>query len=263
MQWWFSLFMVLVNPDDRLEAARTEVREARTSGGSAIDRSGSSDALPEADACPLSDGRCGFLRYPYADGRPGYMVEREPAENDASVRDQAVRVSAEGAYLYEDVWRSSAQLRLLAPSFYFQARYDFLLEGPTPVLEGDLEIHHTVRDRLHFANAEVGGQLFSGPRVAGRIGFAGVLLIDRPHAGGGDVIPAALFVSEFDAYPTRPLVLSARAGLGRFVGGAMLLEARTTIGVSLRNAELFVGYDHRQIGRVHLGGPTAGVAVRF
>ena len=263
MVWWLALFVVLAAPDDRLEDARAEVREGGASGPLDVDLSGSLDGLPEPDACPLSDGRCGFLRYPYADGRPGYMVERKPGQEETSVRDQAVRVSAEGAYLYGDVWRSSAQLRLLAPSFYFQARYDFLLEGPTPVLDHDLEIQDTVRDRLHFANVEAGCQLFSGPKVAGRLGVAGVLMIERPYGGGGDVIPAVLFVSELDAYPIRPLVLSARAGLGRFVGGAMLLEARATVGASLRNVELFAGYDHRQIGRVHLGGPTVGLAVRF
>ena len=41
------------------------------------------------------------------------------------------------------------------------------------------------------------------------------------------------------------------------------LEARATAGVSIRNVEIYAGYDHRQIGRVHLGGPTVGVAVRF
>lgn len=126
----------------------------------------------------------------------------------------AVRISAERAYLYEDVWRSSAQLRLLAPSFYVQARYDLMLEGPTPVLDQDLEIRDTVRDRLHFANVEVGGQLFSGPKVAGRIGLTGVLLVESPHSSDGAVAPAAFFVSELDAYPgsTARLVCTRRLG---------------------------------------------------
>jgi len=222
------------------------------------------DALSESDGVDL-DPRRGFLPYPYADGREGYMVRAAP---DAGVEDdvhhRAFRVGAEGAYLYEDVWRTSAQLRFMVPRFYTQLRYDFYLEGPTPRLDGDVEVEGKVRDRLHFANLELGPQLNAGERLAVRVGVLGNLMFDDRRSLPRDptLTPGVGGVLEFDLYPVRPLVFSGRGAVQR-LGRAVMFEARGTIGVSIDRLEVYAGYDHRQVGNVHLGGPTAGLAVRF
>lgn len=214
---------------------------------------------------PTLDRRRGFLPYPYADRREGYMVRAaadEPVPKDS--RRVAFQVAAEGGYLYEDVWRASARARFMLSRFYGQFRYDFLLEGPTPRLDGDLEVSGTVRDRLHFTTFELGPQFSPGERLSVRLGLAGNLMFDdqRSLPQQPTTTPGIGAVLGVDLYPVRPLVFSGRGAVMR-LGDALYLEARATVGVSLNRFELFAGYDHRQVGPVHLGGPTAGVAVRF
>lgn len=288
--WWLSVvvFSLAMIPGesragDRLDAARrqagsTSSRPASSSSDDDDDGAlGILSLLADDDddeyhsigaagaSGSLFDERRAFLPYPYADGRRGYM-RREVGEQrlPADSRDAVFRLGAEGAYLYDDVWRSSAQLRLMVPRFYTQFRYDFFLEGPTPVLEGDLELQGTVRDRLHFANFELGPQIFASEHLAVRFGVIGTVMFDDRRSlpreptntlGVGGVL-------EFDAYPVRPLVLSGRGAILK-LGQTVMFEARGTVGVSINRFEVYAGYDHRQVGTVHLGGPTAGIAVRF
>ena len=290
--WWLSIvvaFVALVpgrsDAGDRLSAARAEAGASSPRLGDDDDDDDDDDdgivlgllsafasddddddhALVIQPGSVDLDSRRGFLPYPYANGRPGYMVRAEPgAKVDADTRHGAARFGVEGAYLYDDVWRTSAQLRLMLPRLYTQLRYDLMLEGPTPLVDGDLEVYGSVRDRLHFANLELGPQLFAGEHLAVRVGAIGTLMFDDRRslpeeptmtAGGGGVL-------EFDLYPVRPLVFSGRGAVLK-LGQAVMFEARATAGVSFNRVEIYAGYDHRQIGRVHLGGPTAGVAVRF
>lgn len=277
---------------DRLDAARNEAGSSSSWGSSSSSSSDDDDGgvvlgilgllasdddddhhhhhhhsigASDGTSAPLFDERRGFLPYPYADGRPGYM-RREVGDQTlpSDSRDAVFRLGAEGAYLYDDVWRSSAQFRLMVPRFYGQFRYDFFLEGPTPVVEGDLELQGTVRDRLHFANFELGPQIFASEHFAVRLGVIGTAMFDDRRSlpeqptstlGAGGVI-------EFDAYPVRPLVLSGRGAILK-LGQTVMVEARGTVGVSINRFEVYAGYDHRQIGKVHLGGPTAGIGVRF
>ncbi len=217
------------------------------------------------DTDGLLDARRGFLPYPYADRREGYMVRAAPdAKVDADTRHTVVRFATEGAFLYEDVWRSSAQLRVMVPRFYVQGRYDFLLEGPTPRLDGDVEVSGKVRDRLHFATFELGPQLSAGEMLAVRFGVVGNVMFDDQRSLSADPtrtlgIGAA---AEFDLYPIRPLVLSGRGSVMR-LGDSVWMEARATLGVSINRVEIFAGYDHRLIGEVPLGGPVVGAALRF
>lgn len=213
----------------------------------------------------IVDEKRGFLPYPYADGRPGYMVRAEPGDEVSEDTHHAVfRFGTEGGYLYEDVWRSSTQFRFMLPRFYGQLRFDHFLEGPTPRLDGDLEVRGTVRDRLNFLNLELGPQFSAGEHLAVRFGVLGNLMFDdrrslpeditMTHGVGG--------VLEFDVYPVRPVVFSGR-GVVQKLGKTVMFEGRATAGVMLNRFEIYAGYDHRQIGDVHLGGPTAGVSVRF
>lgn len=211
------------------------------------------------------DERRGFLPYPYADGREGYMVRAAPdSEVEEDTRHVVLRAAGEGAFLYDDVWRSSAQLRVMLPRFYVQGRYDFMLEGPTARLDGDVEVKGKVRDRLHFATFELGPQLSPGERLAVRFGVVGNIMFDDQRSLSEDptVTPGIGAAAEFDLYPIRPLVVSGRGSIMR-LGDTVFMEARGTLGVSINRVELFAGYDHRLVGDVALGGPVVGAAVRF
>lgn len=294
--WWLSVvvFLVTMAPGrswagDRLDAARKEA--GSSSWGSSSSGSDDDDGgivlgilglladddddhhhhygrpagVGDGSSPSLFDEPRGFLPYPYADGRRGYMRSASDGKTlPRDAHDAAFRVGAEGAYLYDDVWRSSAQFRLMVPRFYAQFRYDFFLEGPTPVVEGDLELRGTVRDRLHFATFDFGPQIFASEHLAVRFGLVGTVMFDdrRSLPQEPSTTPGAGAVIEFDAYPVRPLVLSGRGAILK-LGQTVMLEARGTVGVSINRFEVYAGYDHRQIGNVHLGGPTVGVGVRF
>lgn len=207
----------------------------------------------------------GFLPHPYADGRPGFIVHAEPGEDlPPDVRPHALRLSAEGAYLYEDVWRASTRLTVMLPYFYTRFGYDLMLEGPTPRLEGDVEIEGTVRDRLHFASVELGPQMAPEETFAARLGVVGTLMFDdqRSLPVEPTAVPGLGAALEFEFFPVRPLVFTAR-GAASALGGTHLLQARFTAGVVLDRFEVYAGYDHRLIGTVPLGGPTLGFAARF
>ncbi len=287
--WWLAMVVAWVGvvpssawAGDRLDAARNEAGASAPSSSSSDDddagegilgllglfAAGDDDDDTSIDATAATlhvDSKRGFLPYPYAGGREGYMVRAAPDEDVASdTRAAAFRIGTEGAFLYEDVWRASANLRMMMPRFYIQGRYDLMLEGPTPVVDGDVEVHGKVRDRLHFASFELGPQLSPGERLAVRFGLAGTVMFDDPQSLPQEptVTPGIGGALEVDLYPVRPLVFSGR-GAVMGLGKTVMLEARATVGVSLNRFEIFAGYDHRQIGAVHLGGPTAGVAVRF
>ncbi len=207
----------------------------------------------------------GFLAYPYAQRRAGFMVHTEPGDElPAHAREFALRVGTEGAYLYDDVWRTGFSLTAMVPYFYTRLGYDLMLEGPTPRLDGDIEVQGTVRDRLHFARLELGPQIAPDEFFAVRLGLVGTLMFDdqRSLPAEPEMVPGLGAALEVEAYPVRPLVVTARGAVSK-LGAARVLEARLTAGVMVRRFEIYAGYDHRVIGNVPLGGPTVGVAARF
>ncbi|MGH1341364.1 MAG: hypothetical protein ACRBN8_07435 [Nannocystales bacterium] len=302
--WWQVLVVAAVvvlvpvgaQAGDRLNAARKEAgasSPSRTSSGSSWGTDsdsgfddddddddgllsaivglivGASEDDDELDCCASTDSvvdeRRGFLPFPYANRRPGYMVRAAPdAEVDEDTRHVALRFGAEGAFLYDDVWRTSAQLRVMMPRFYVEGRYDLMLEGPTARLDGDVEVQGKVRDRLHFATFELGPQFSPGERLAVRFGVVGNVMFDDQRSLPADptVTPGLGAAAAFDLYPIRPLIVSGRGAIMR-LGDTVFMEARGTLGVALNRVEVFAGYDHRKVGDVALGGPVVGAAIRF
>ena len=265
---------------DRLDAAR---KEASSGGGGGFfelfaafsdddddddvgdDDYDDDDDAPTRTPPPGPVSLAGFLPHPYAGGRPGFVVHSEPGEDlPDDARLHALRLSAEGAYLYEDVWRASTQLTVMLPFFYTRFGYDLMLEGPTPKLDGDVEVEGSVRDRLHFATVELGPQFVPEEMFAARLGLVGTLMFDDPRSLPVEptAFPGLGAALEFEFFPVRPLVFTARGAASR-LGGTHLLQARFTAGVALDRFEIYAGYDHRVIGKVRLGGPTLGVAARF
>lgn len=271
--WWLSVFVVVVGfspaqawAGERLNAARGEVT-ASESSLSFSDNDGSEDREGESVELFLDeDGKTPrFLLYPYARGRRGYIVRApESGPEAAGTKELGFHIQAEGAYLYEDVWRGSAVVRAAQSRLFIQGSYDLMLEGATPSLEGDLEFSGRVQDRLHFVGFEVGGQFAPSPVVTIRVAPVLTVMFDD---GGSDVdeplvVPWMGWSLGLDVFPVRPLVLRARGAIHQTFGVTMT-QLRATAGVSINRVELYVGYDQRWLGDVPLGGPTAGVAVRF
>lgn len=206
-----------------------------------------------------------FLVHPYVGGHRGYIVRTlESGVEAEGTKELGFQIQAEGAYLYEDVWRGSAEFRAAQSRLYIQGNYDLMIEGPTPRLDGDVEVTGQVRDRLHFVAFEVGGQFAPCPVVAIRVAPVLTVMFDDRGSNVDEqlVAPWMGWSVALDVFPVRPLVLRGRAALHRSFGASML-QLRATAGVSLNRVELYAGYEYRQVGDVPLGGPTAGVAVRF
>lgn len=270
---WLSIFVVLVwfssaqaRAGDRLKAARGEVTE---STGSLFfgDDDDSSDAGGESSEIVLDEGGKSprFLLYPYAGNRRGYIVRTLDSESATKgTKELGFHIQAEGAYLYEDVWRGSAVVRAAQSRLYIQGSYDLMLEGPTPRLDGDLEVTGQVRDRLHFIALEVGGQFAPSELIAIRVAPVLTVMFDdrRSNADEQLVAPWMGWSLSLDVFPVRPLVLRARGAIHQGFGVTMT-QLRATAGVSLNRVEVYAGYDQRFVGDVSLGGPTAGIAVRF
>lgn len=261
-----GLFSGQVWAGERLQAARREVTDSEPSGP----RSPRDDSAGiESDSVELEldeDGESPrFLLYPYAGNRRGYIVRApETGPGTDGTKPLGFHIQAEGAYLYEDVWRGAAEVRAAQSRLYMQGNYDLMLEGPTPRVEGDVQVDGPVRDRLHFISFEVGGQLSPSPVVAIRLAPILTVMFEdrRSELEEPLVVPWMGWGASVDVFPIRPLVLRGRAAIhGSF--GATMVQLRATAGVALGRAELYAGYDQRWLGAVGLGGPTAGVAVRF
>ncbi|MEM6295531.1 MAG: hypothetical protein AAGA54_29930 [Myxococcota bacterium] len=255
---------------DRLERVRGEFDGSSSSGSRSDDDDDDDDDVGTVRALlELSEDEPGklqrFLPYPYANGRRGYIVRPADAKQaDAVGKELAAEVQAEGGYLYDDLWRSSLSVRASQSRLYMRGAYDLWVEGPRARLDGDLEIRGSVHDRLHRVSFEVGGQF--APSEVVTLRFAPVLsvLFEDRRSGSASplVIPWLGWSAGMDLFVARPLVLRANAAIhGSF--GVLMPHLRATAGINLRRVELYAGYDQRWVGAVSLGGPTAGLTVRF
>ncbi|MGH1343720.1 MAG: hypothetical protein ACRBN8_19340 [Nannocystales bacterium] len=68
--------------------------------------------------------------------------------------------------------------------------------------------------------------------------------------------------STINAFPRRPLVMSARADLG-VIDGKPVVAGRGSIGFVLKNFELYAGYEARRLGDLLLQGPMVGARAWF
>ncbi|MEM6294183.1 MAG: hypothetical protein AAGA54_23085 [Myxococcota bacterium] len=214
-----------------------------------------------ADPTPIE----GFRAYPYVHGKRDYGVRgASEAERETQLQPAAFRIGAEGAYLYGDAWRVGADLRVLLPNFYIEARYRRVVEGPSARLDIDVEVEGEVRNRRHLSTFGLGLQGVVDGWMFGRIGptFSVMTEQQRPVMGKPTMEPGIGAALEVDLYPVKPLVVSARGSAIRFPDEVML-EARATVGVAIDRAEVFVGYDRTALGRVYGGGPMLGLNLRF
>lgn len=205
-----------------------------------------------------------YAPHPYADGGSGYLLGRRPPPAASAPsgpatglvagerplnevgRSFALQGSAETSYLWGELARFGAVLRLLTP-VRLELDTSWSLTGERESSGNTLWVgwgtnHITWR----FAQSEA---------IQFRTGIGTRHWIDTiSHELGVD-----LFYG-FEAMPERPLIFSCEAHLGS-LGSAVVWQLRAGLGFMLDALELYVGYDHTQIADVQLGGPMLGLRV--
>lgn len=249
----------------RLDSVRSEVSGESSSGsGSSAGGSSSDDgddyddyddgccdssstfsgttAVPRAPHAPLR-----FRHYPYEDGGTGYMAPETPEE--PTVRRWAGRVFAEGAWQGRGLWRSGGGLRLDGPIFGFDGDLSYYLEP-------------AAHDALYLGTANVSVIPVHARRGLLRLGGGINTMIDGrlPTEGSRDYALGWNVTGSVDLFPAWPVVISGRMDVGRLYR-AWMGRARASLGVMLGRLEVYGGYEHTQVGRIGMGGPTVGLRI--
>ncbi|MEX1367617.1 MAG: hypothetical protein AB1Z98_31095 [Nannocystaceae bacterium] len=240
----------------RLESVRSEV--SGSSSSSSDDSSSSSSSSDDDDddygsgaslssdaITPRPRAPRRYRHYPYEGGTRDYMFVPRP--DDTRARKRAAQVWGEGAWQGRGLWRSAGGLRI---------------DGQIFSLDGDLSyyLEPAANDALYLGTLNLGFIPIKERRAVVRIGGGMNTMIDGrvPGEGPREYALGWNASTSFDLFPAWPVVVSGRIDAGRLYQ-AFMGRARGTVGVMLWRMELYGGYEHTQVGRVGLGGPTVGV----
>lgn len=236
----------------QLDSVRSEVSGGSASSSDGSDSSSDDDDGFGTDASLSSDTITRLPRpprryrhYPYEGGTHDYMFVPRPA--DAHARKRAAQVWGEGAWQGRGLWRSAGGLRI---------------DGQIFSLDGDLSyyLEPAANDALYLGTLNLGFIPIKERRAVVRLGGGMNTMIDGrvPGEGRREYALGWNVSTSFDLFPAWPVVISGRIDAGRLYQ-AFMGRARGTVGVMLWRMELYGGYEHTQVGRVGLGGPTVGV----
>jgi hypothetical protein len=197
-----------------------------------------------------------FLPYPYADDFPGRLWLQQggvpPDGSQYSVESTdlpalsplALRISLENGHDFADLNRVGGQVILETRSrLGLHTSWNWYHENLGRGRSDETfltDLNLTIR----FAQSE---------RVQMYAGLGARILADQYDADAGF---NAIYGADF--FPVRPLVLSWQID-GGSLGSAGVFHTRGSVGVLLRNWELFAGYDYLDIGGIDLQGPLIGV----
>lgn len=242
----------------RLDSVRDEVR------GSDSGSSGSSDDDDDDDGFffwaddddDTSDGSTStasraWANYhvPYHRGLTGGLTLAR-TENDLEGETPhrfSGRLWGEGAWQGRGLWRSGGGLRI---------------DGQHFGVDGDLSYYFEPKanDALYLGTANINIIAVRVPRLVWRGGLGASTMIDGrlPGEGKRDYALGWNVTTSADIYPVYPLVLSLRLDGGRLYKAPMV-RARATAGFMAWRFEIYGGYEHTQVGKVGLGGPTFGL----
>ena len=160
------------------------------------------------------------------------------------------RIALDGGFVYPaeriSVGRIGASLRIQLPvGLEIVARYGIFVE-PRPGRT----------DSLALGRIGLDWRLVTEDFMQFRLGAALRHFHDRDGDLFGGDIEAGL-----DFFPIEPLILTFEANVG-FLGNALLVQARGSIGFLVSIFEVYVGYDYQGIfgsQNVDLGGPMLGL----
>ena len=186
-----------------------------------------------------------YRRFPYEGGARGYV--HKDVTDDRPPRLYAARFSFEGAWQGDGLWRTAGGGRV---------------DGRLLSVDGDLSyyLEPAAHDALYLGTGNVSVVLIRERRAIFRMGGGFNTMIDGrvPGEGRREYALGWNTTASLDLFPTWPIVVSARADLGKLYA-AWMGRARGTVGVMLWRMEFYGGYEHTQVGSVGMGGPTVGV----
>jgi hypothetical protein len=183
-----------------------------------------------------------YLDYPYERGEGGYI------QDNVRGSQSALSVTVEGGRASYGYHQTIDARFTLARRFEFEVVAKRIVEPLSAVHE----------DQVFLMQSHFNVPFAMGRHALFRAGLGVNSLLDpRSHPING-----INFHYDMDFFPVRPLVVSFRFGAGT-VGEAVLTQARATVGVSVRNAELYAGYDQQWLGGHKLGGAIGGVRFWF
>jgi hypothetical protein len=187
----------------------------------------------------------GYYRwFPYADGGDGYLTR---VDNWPITRPWAVRFDAEHVETFNHLENNGGRLLLSTTSrLGIDTSWNYL-EEPIP----------TGRDHLWLGDANAVFRFAQNEQTEFRAGLGMNWLRDPGRADLG-----FNFTYGADFYPRRPWVVSAEIDCGT-LGHAGLFRFRTTTGISLRNVEIYTGYEYADIGRTQWNALLGGLRLRF
>ena len=185
-----------------------------------------------------------FPLHPYAGDARAMIIAPPP---DEPARRYSLRVRTE--YIHDE-----ANLHRVGSRVRFDSYLRLGLDASTHQWRESLG---DGRDRLWTGDANVTYRFAQNEYLQLRAGLGANWIHDRGSTHFG-----ANVTYQLDAYPARPWVLTARLDAGT-LRRASTFRARTTGGVLLGPAELFLGYDYFKAGRFRSHGPVVGLGLSF
>ena len=160
----------------------------------------------------------------------------------------SLRPSGEASYVFTNMFRGRAALRVLTPSraeldgsFYFFAE------------EEELEDSNVIETAM-LGTFGISGRFAQHSTVQFRTGLK---FLHWNYEG--DSANGVALTYGFDFFPGKPIVGSVNAMIGPLGDkGSVFYDVRGTLGFLLERAEIYAGYDFMGIDDVHLGGPVVG-----
>ena len=209
-----------------------------------------------------------FLSFPYEGGVKGYMsapiYHQETAfppttesgdlligeEDDRVVpayrtRPFALRMAVDYSFNLDAVHRTSLY-------FMLDTRWRLGIEGGvTSVRDNTTDVDAPARAGLGDVNAVF--RFAQSKRIQMRTGVGGRFMVDEAGSSAG-----VNFTYGIDAYPRRPVVISAIVDFGS-LGSAFVFHGRGHVGAVFRSLELFAGWDLLQVSDTTVHGPLVGI----
>lgn len=238
-----------------LDAVRSEVSGGFDSDSSDSDSdddwSWDDDDETDEPSVPGSRRKRAWANYrvPYSRGRPGVLTlaRTEGDMADETPRRLSAAMWGEGAWAGRGLWRSGGGLRVDGQLFGADVDLSYYFEPKA-------------NDALYLGTANVNLMALRLPRVVWRMGMGVNTMIDGrvPGQGKREYALGWNTTTSAEIYPVYPFVLSMRFD-GGWLYKAPMVRARATAGLVVWRFEIYGGYEHNQVGRVGLGGPTLGL----
>ena len=192
-----------------------------------------------------------FPRFPYANGRPGFLWLDRSGDDDSEprgARNWSVQADVEDGYDFRGVNRLGTRLVFDTTSrFGVATDWDFFTQ----------RLPCGCYDELTLGDANLTFRFAQSEWMQMYAGLGGRVMPDRSDTRGG-----FNFTYGGDVFPCKPVVISSSLDLGD-LGSAAVFRVRGTVGLVHRHWELFGGYDFLRIGSVDLQGPMAGLRLWF